>query len=65
MSAKIEQVEALASIAVAKDRNGKRKGRAGDSHAFVKRSARRAFRRLGKRLLDDAPERYPFKGYER
>lgn len=64
MATKIEQAEKLGSPAVATDRNGNRKGRAGDGHAFVKRSARRAFRRLGKRLLDDAPERYPFKGYE-
>lgn len=65
MSQRIEQVEALASIAVAKDRNGKRKGRAGDWHSYVKRMARRILRRAGKRDLDDAPTRYVFRGYER
>lgn len=64
MSQRMEQVERSASIIVAKDRNGKRKGRAGDRRAVAKLWARRVFRRLGKRLLDDAPTRYPFAGYE-
>lgn len=65
MSQRSEQAERIGSPAVATDHNGNRKGRAGDRHARAKLWARRAFRRLGRRLLDDAPTRYVFRGYER
>lgn len=65
MSLRAEQTEWHGSPAAdGLSHNGERRGRAGNYHSWVKKNHRRFMRRLGKRLLEDAPRKNIYHGYE-